>query len=73
MHVDMDGVRCYAQGSLERPEVAFPQSQLGFFVDLPKIEGVIVAVNELREVFGLYILSTPSTRNPFATPKVDFG
>ena len=47
----------------DNPDVPFPQSVPGFFLALDPIGGAIEAVNELRNVFDVFVLTAPSTRN----------
>ena len=50
----------------EYPFTFIPQSKVGFFENLEPICGAIDAVNKLRKnnLFDIYILTAPSTRNP---------
>lgn len=50
----------------EYPYTFTPQSKVGFFENLEPIYGAIDAVNQLRRnnIFDVYILTAPSTRNP---------
>ena len=69
VYVDMDDVLCNytrAQTQMRRqsPEVVYPQSVPGFFLNLEPLAGAIRAVTKLREAFEVYILTAPSTRNP---------
>jgi len=69
IYVDMDDVLCdfmkaYQESKNKNPELKFPQSQLGFFVNLEPIKGAIESVNKLRKDFDVYILTAPSNRNP---------
>ena len=50
----------------ENPYTFIPQAELGFFENLEPISGAIDAVNKLRKnnIFDIYILTAPSTRNP---------
>jgi 5'-nucleotidase len=64
----MDDVLCAftsAHGRALRtsPDVPFPQGTPGFFHSLEPIDGAIEAVNELRELYDVYVLTAPSTRN----------
>lgn len=67
--IDMDGVICnykemHALMKTLAPSLRFPQSGKKFWTSLKPIEGAIEAVNKLRELHDVYILSGPSTRNP---------
>ena len=71
IYVDMDDVLCaytrgFDEGRKLYPDVQYPQSLEGFFINLQPIEGAIEAVLQLRvdPRFELYILTAPSTRNP---------
>lgn len=68
IYVDMDDVMCayseaYAHDFRANPEV-LPQTVPGFFTSLMPINDAIRSVNELRELFDVYVLTAPSTRNP---------
>jgi 5'(3')-deoxyribonucleotidase len=69
----MDDVLCdfnsaYARDLAANPGIKFPQSQYGFFERLAPIEGSILCVNALikSEKYIPYVLTAPSTRNPFS-------
>lgn len=69
LHVDMDNVLCaygeaFTAAKVANPDVRFPQGKIGFFRNLPPIDGAIEAVNRLRERFQVYVLTAPSVRNP---------
>lgn len=69
IYIDMDGVLCdfrsaYFQAKQDHPEIEFPQSIPGIFENLEPIPDAIEAVEHLRSVADVYILSAPSTRNP---------
>jgi 5'-nucleotidase len=69
VYVDMDDVLCayttaHARALHAHPDVAFPQSVIGFFQSLDPIDGALSAINELRDLFDVYVLTAPSTRNP---------
>lgn len=73
IYIDMDDVLCdfsgaHAQALKATPGIAFPQSQHGFFSGLKPLEGAIDAVLALIESpqYNPYILTAPSTRNPFS-------
>lgn len=73
VYVDMDDVICdYStahRSALERcPEIAFPQSQYGFFQNLEPVAGAIDALNTMlsRSNYSPYILTAPSVRNPWS-------
>jgi 5'-nucleotidase len=65
----MDDVLCaytpaHTAARNSNPQIAFPQSVPGFFQSLVPIDGAITAIRELRELFDIYVLTAPSTRNP---------
>ena len=72
VYVDMDGVMCdfaesYHRIRQENPQENYPQSKQGFFLNLIPIKKSIEVVNTLRalDVFDVYILTSPSVRNPY--------
>lgn len=73
IYIDMDDVLCdyttaFNNAIEETPGIAFPQSQYGFYANLTPITGAIESVQKLinSEKFDPYILTAPSTRNPFS-------
>ena len=73
IYIDMDDVLCdyttaFNNAIEETPGIAFPQSQYGFYANLAPITGAIESVQKLinSEKFDPYILTAPSTRNPFS-------
>lgn len=73
VYIDMDDVLCdystaFNNAIEETPGIAFPQSQYGFYANLAPITGAIESVLKLinSEKFDPYILTAPSTRNPFS-------
>lgn len=69
----MDDVLCdyttaFNSALEETPSIAFPQSQYGFYANLTPITGAIESVKKLihSKLFDPYILTAPSTRNPFS-------
>jgi 5'-nucleotidase len=71
VYIDMDDVLCDYSGAYQaqlkaRPEIAYPQSQYGFFSSLKPIEAAIESVKSLinDERFNVYILTAPSYMNP---------
>lgn len=69
--IDMDDVLCHFESEKEKlrqsnPEIEFPQSQIGFFENLPPIEYAIDSVKEMitSDKFDPYILTAPSILNP---------
>ncbi|WP_417532179.1 5' nucleotidase, NT5C type [Marinobacter lipolyticus] len=73
VYIDMDDTLCDFRGAFtkalkESPEMKYPQAQYRFFADLQPIEGAIETVKLLidSDTYDPYILSAPSTRNPFS-------
>lgn len=73
VYIDMDDVLCdyttaFNNAIEENPSIAFPQSQYGFYANLVPITEAIESVQKLinSEKFDPYILTAPSTRNPFS-------
>tara|TARA_R110000772_G_scaffold86113_2_gene180483 strand:+ start:4441 stop:4884 length:444 start_codon:yes stop_codon:yes gene_type:complete len=73
VYIDMDDVLCgyttaFNNAIEKTPAIAFPQSQYGFYANLAPITGAIESVQQLinSEKFDPYILTAPSTRNPFS-------
>lgn len=73
VYVDMDDVLCNFSDAFHaarkvNPEIRYPQSQYGFFTNLLSIDGAVEGVNALIQsnTFEPYILTAPSTRNPFS-------
>lgn len=71
LHIDMDNVianydKRWYQVKTMLPEVEYPQSLDGFFLNIEPIAEGIEAVNLLRNKFDTYILSAPSYMNPLS-------
>ena len=71
IYVDMDYVLCdfgtaYRRSQSDFPELAYPHSKLGFFIDLEPLHGALATFNWLndKEQFDLWVLTAPSVRNP---------
>lgn len=71
--IDMDDTLCDFKSAFltalkMNPAIQYPQSQYRFFAKLVPIEGAIQAVNALinSDQYDPYVLSAPSTRNPFS-------
>jgi 5'(3')-deoxyribonucleotidase len=71
VYIDMDDVLCNfsAQHKKHRaadPSTIYPQSQYGFFANLPEIENAVDTVKDLIacEKYDTYILTAPSVLNP---------
>lgn len=68
IYIDMDGVICdYINPAKkfikDNPRIRFPQSQYGFFIDLPEIKNAIKSYKFLDEHFDVCILTRPSVQN----------
>lgn len=73
VYIDMDDVICdftsaYNHALQQNTNIKHPQSQYGFFANLTPKDGAIEAVKSLiqSQTFEPYILTAPSTRNPFS-------
>lgn len=69
VYCDMDGVLCdiksiARQKFKETPEQKYPQSQYGFFIELPEMPNSVSTFLSLSEYFDMWFLTAPSTRNP---------
>jgi 5'-nucleotidase len=69
VYIDMDDTICdylsrYHEMRELHPDIKYPQSKEGFFLQLEPLEGAIDAVNKLRKSFDVYILTRPSYMNP---------
>jgi 5'(3')-deoxyribonucleotidase len=69
VYIDMDDTICdymshHNKMSKLNPDIKYPQSQKGFFLNLEPIEGAIDAINQLRKKYDVYILTRPSYLNP---------
>lgn len=69
LFIDLDDTLCNYTGAFmsakkENPNIEFPQSQWGFFVNLKPIEGAIETVKELMEHYDVWILTRASHKNP---------
>lgn len=71
VYIDMDDTICdfkkrYKQSIIERPEITWPHSRDGFFVELEPLPQALEAVNLLinSNQYDPYILTSPSVRNP---------
>jgi 5'-nucleotidase len=68
IYIDMDGVLCdyenaYKKALIDNPRQNYPQSQWGFFLKLEPINGAIESFKKLSEIFDVWILTKPSTKN----------
>jgi 5'(3')-deoxyribonucleotidase len=71
IYIDMDGVLCnYSKNRKKyqesKPEIIYPQSQYGFFLELEPIEGSIEAFLRLSNIHDVWILTAPSVENPMS-------
>lgn len=71
IYIDMDGVLCdyrknYIKHKEQFPEVVYPQSQYGFFLDLEPIPGSVEAFLKLSSIHDVWILTAPSFMNPLS-------
>lgn len=71
IYLDMDDTLCDYKSQIERykeqfPEVEFPQSVEGFFLEMNPISGAVAIANELFDypAYEVYILTAPSIFNP---------
>jgi 5'(3')-deoxyribonucleotidase len=69
IYIDMDGVlvdfeKAHREALRRNPTQPYPQSQLGFFLNLELIKGAVWAVSTLQIYFDVYFLTAPSTKNP---------
>lgn len=67
--IDMDDTLCqYSKHFKERlelrPDIAFPQSQYGFFSNLEPMPDAIEAYRALEQKYEVFILTAPSYLNP---------
>lgn len=73
IYIDMDDTLCDFNGRYQEvkalsPEVTFPQSQTGFFLNLEPLPRAVVAFQHLSALpnTDVYILTAPSVRNPLS-------
>ena len=73
IYIDMDDVLCDFYGAhrkalVDNPKLLFPQSQHGFFANLPEIEDAVASLNGLinSPKYDPYILTAPSIKNPLS-------
>lgn len=69
--VDMDGVMCdfdkaKTEAIAKVPEILHPQCQMDFFRKLEPIRNAIKVINNLRKHFEVFILTSPSIKNPLS-------
>jgi 5'(3')-deoxyribonucleotidase len=65
IYVDMDDTLCDFTGQFKSGEykLKFPQSKVGFFLDLEPLEGALESMRTLQTKYSVYILTRPSTKN----------
>jgi 5'(3')-deoxyribonucleotidase len=65
VYVDMDDTLCDFTGPFKRDQysINFPQSRIGFFIDLEPIMGAIEGVKKLQTKYDVWILTRPSIKN----------
>ena len=71
IYIDMDGVICdykktYMRYKAKHPEIVYPQSQYGFFLELEPLPGAIEAYLKLSALHDVWILTAPSLQNPMS-------
>ena len=62
---DMDDTLCDFIGPFKSGEykLKYPQSKVGFFLDLKPLEGAIEGMKTLQTKYSVYILTRPSIKN----------
>ena len=65
IYVDMDDTLCDFTGPFKSGEykLKYPQSKVGFFLDLEPLEGAIEGMNILMTKYDVWILTRPSIKN----------
>jgi 5'-nucleotidase len=71
IYVDMDNVLCdykkaYNEVKGRDPEIKYPQSEYGFFLNLEPIHLSLLTFTYLSKFFDVWILSSPSVMNPMS-------
>lgn len=69
IYIDMDDTICDFFGAaatavIKTPEIAYPQSQYGFFTNLRPISGAVGAVLLLSKSYDIWFATRPSYENP---------
>lgn len=70
LYVDMDDTLfnftdAYQRARAQNPEQIYPQSQIGFFLNLEPLPGAIDAYRQLKDAgYHVMFLTAPSVRNP---------
>ena len=68
VYVDMDNVLCnftksYKAGLIKNPTQQYPQSEMGFFINLEEMTDSISSFRKLQEKYDVWILTRPSFYN----------
>jgi 5'-nucleotidase len=65
VYIDMDDTICDFMGPFRSGDfkLKYPQSKVGFFLDLKPLEYAIEAVKLLQEKYDVWILTRPSIKN----------
>lgn len=71
VYCDLDGVianiaKHVKHHAVVNPDVKYPQSQYGFFLELEEIEYSVGSVKMLSKHFDMWFLTAPSTKNPMS-------
>lgn len=71
IYVDMDNVLCDYQKAYDRvkladPEIKYPQSVYGFFLNLEPLPSALNSYQYLHTNYDTWILSSPSVMNPMS-------
>lgn len=77
IYVDMDGVladiaKINAKKLAENPDMKYPQSQYGYFMEMEQIPDAINAVKSLADHFDIWFLSAPSWKNPLSLAEKNY-
>lgn len=71
VYIDMDDVLCnykaaHSDALAISPDIAYPQSQRGFFANLAPLNGALSSMELLyrSRIYDPYILTAPSPKNP---------
>ena len=78
IYIDIDGVLADFKSASDRdkiefPEQKYPQSQIGFFLNLVPLEDSLESFVELEKYFNVWILTRPSVQNPLCGDHIHFG
>ncbi len=69
VYIDMDDVLCDFIGNFNKakqsnPEIEYPQSKKGFWINLPPLKNAVESVEKLKSKYDVYVLTAPSVFNP---------